>query len=136
VHLAIAATLACTLATAALPRAAHAQLDSAMMGGVTSASIPGPLPDAASRHTRVASGIIGGAVLGGIAGYMITKGACNSCDDAGPLWFGALLGGVGGAAAGVVVARSRSTAVVSEARYPRREPRRLYFAVRVRRGSW
>ena len=130
-HLPMVATLACALATVALPLTSHAQLDSTLKTAVTGTSAPTAHPEATSRHTQMALGAVGGAVLGGLAGYVITKGACNSCDDAGPLWFGALLGGVGGATVGVVIARSSSNPVASETRQPLREARRLNLGVRV-----
>ena len=55
---------------------------------------------------RTAVGVALGLLLGGLGGYYISKAACDWCDEAGPLWIGAAVGGAVGAGLGGVAGRS------------------------------
>lgn len=77
---------------------------------------PVPRTEASSRAmavelpkgTRMALGAVGGAVVGGAAGYLITRSACTRCDDAAFMLFGAGIGAIAGATVGIVISRQQS----------------------------
>jgi hypothetical protein len=75
------------------------------------------------RVPRRLLGVLGGALVGGVAGYLITRSACDRCDDAAPMLFGAAIGALGGAAAGALVTRERRMAGARSLRWLPVRPR-------------
>lgn len=80
----------------------------------------GPLSNAITMRNAVATRVAApgtrtrtflaagaGAALGALAGYAVTNGACSRCDNTAPMWFGAAVGAVAGAAVGVAIVRQQ-----------------------------
>ena len=70
-----------------------------------SGSAIGPSTQSASTARKLLGAGIG-IGLGGLAGYYLTSATCNSCDDPGPAWYGAIIGASLGGVLGVVTATS------------------------------
>jgi hypothetical protein len=75
-----------------------------------------------SRHVI---GVVVGAVVGGTAGYLITKSACARCDDSAPMAFGAVVGAAAGGLVGGLLSRQEYDAGRPRRRWPTDDP--LYF---------
>lgn len=79
-------------------------------------------------------GVVTGAVLGGVAGFVIVKGACARCDDSAPYYGGAAIGMfAGGIIGGVASRRSLAASGLSRGTFFRSIPRSVpVLTLRVR----
>lgn len=78
---------------------------------VADRTVPSPQPTRtqhASGKGRTFLGAAIGIAVGGLAGYYLTIATCESCDDAGPAWFGAAIGASVGGELGAVAGASSS----------------------------
>ena len=75
------------------------------VSALESKSAIGPSTQSASTARKLLGAGIGIA-LGGLAGYYLASATCNSCDDSGPAWYGAIIGASLGGVLGVVTATS------------------------------
>jgi hypothetical protein len=57
--------------------------------------------------TRTGLSVIIGGTVGAVLGYYAVKSACVSCTDNAPKYLGGTIGALGGAAVGLMLARSR-----------------------------
>jgi hypothetical protein len=57
--------------------------------------------------TRLGLSVIAGGAVGAVLGYYMVKSACVSCTENAPKYLGGTIGALGGAAVGLMLARSR-----------------------------
>ena len=114
------------------PRSMHGQASASLILAPRITTFSRAEPSDSRKATRTALGAVGGAVVGGVAGYLIIRSSCNRCDDNAPMLFGAAIGALAGASVGIVVSRQHSPAgpTPGEHRSPFRSPA-MHLVVRV-----